>query len=658
MRNRRSPRPVERLKTSLRVTLGIATASLSAFIIIMMIVINSSRQENSLAGNPMVFTGTETFQDTTFVYRGSMDQQGIGIMIQTSGEANALNITSIDFKASLTNGRLAEAIENARLWSTGNDPGFYCVSQIGKTLPMIPEEGFSMTVDKSLLPGKNYFWLTFDLKADAPSPSFLDVAVGNIRLGAISYRPFISSPVGNRLISGNQAYYSAGDGILGQAESWNSKRDGSGEKPADMKHERNVYFIQSNHHMQAVSPVSMAALFIEKGGQLKSIASLKLKRLVLETDAVYEQSATVTDFNWIHTFVMANGSCYIHNNTGFMPGRYHVIAPASTQKFLQYGPATFPTTVTWGNVVLESTSRLNFDLQKNFRHVQGNMEFRQTGQDNYLYCDASDTLDINGDLIFSGGNFIGVTGHNHNLLIRVGGNLEMRAGTFTDAEAVGTSMSHSILQIGGDVTFNGGMFDYAQSVDRGSELSLVSGKTSTIKLVQKQGEVLLGNVRIMPGKQVFLDGPYLGNVAADHSFIVEPHATLWCGKTQITGGGRFVLENNARIAIGHAAGINSTSMDGNILTTKRVFSSGARYTYYQEINPQATGKFLTEPVAGTIRELTIEKDAASQWVILSQDLLVMENISIKQGIIEKNSSRLLKTDPVPESTMAGKPGLP
>lgn len=644
MKHKRSISHKERLRTSLKVSIGAIAAVGSVAVVILIVIVNFSKQEDSIAGSPMVFVGANTSQDTTFVYRGSTNQQGLGVVIQTNGEGSPLRITSIDFRGTVTSGTISDCIENARLWSTGKDPEFYCSVQVGKTLPVFSAEKISMQMDQFLMPGKNYFWLTFDIKPGAISPSMLDVFCTNIKMGAINYTPLISSPLGSRMVTGNVAYYSQGDGSLNHPDSWNSKRDGSGEKPVELKNERNVFFIQSGHNMQCVAGISLASVCIENGGYLKSTATLKTKRMEVQTGATFEQKSTVTDFNTIQTFVIGNKGTYIHDNTGYLPGRWCQFAANSTQQFLQYGMATFPATVVWGNVILASSSKLNFDMQKNFRHVQGNMEFKQTGPANYLYCDASDTIEINGNLLFTGGNFIGVSGNNHRLLIKVKGDLIMEAGAFTDAEEIGTSQSHTILELGGSVHFTGGTFDFAQASDRSSSLYFVPGETAVSEWIQTGGEVLMGNVSVQSDKQLSLTSPYCGSIAANYSFVVEPGGTLYCNKSQLTGAGRFVLENRASIFIGHAAGINSAGMEGNIITGQRIFSTGARYTYYQEMNPQATGKFVTDPIPGTIRELTIQKDAQSQWLTLSQDMMVIENININKGVVEKNSRRLLKTD--------------
>jgi len=643
MRNKRYTKQSGKLKNSLRFSLGVAAASATMLILLLVVMFNLSRQEDSHAGSPMVFVGADTMQDTSFVFRGSANQQGLGIVVQTSGTSSPLKISSIEFKAECSVGINADNIENARLWYTGTDPEFACIAQTGATLTEIGEGKFSIEVNKVLLAGMNYFWLTFDVKQEANSPAYFDVSCTGIRAGALNYLPFLSSPDGRRLIAGNSAYYSQGDLLVNHVDSWNSKRDGSGEKPKQIGNERNAYFIQSGHHMQNVRSSSMSSITIENGGTLKALATLKLKRLKVETNAIYEQVSPVTDFYCIDHFEVANNGTYIHNNTGYVPGLHCDFKPQSTQQFLQYGQATFPYTVTWGNVYIASSSRINFDIQKNFRNVKGNLEFHRTGENNYLYCDGTDTMEIGGNLIFSGGSFTGVTGKGHILTLIVKGSLMMNDGTFTDAEAIGTHLSHSILNICGDISFTGGMFDYAQCDDRGSVINLTGGN-SVSKWEQSGGEILLGNVRIDAHKTVTVSGPLFGAVAADRSFVVASEGTLMCGTSQLAGPGTFILEDKSTLGIGHPEGISSIGNEGNIITKLRVYNSGASYTYYMNSNPQKTGRFTTEPWSGTVRTLTVKKDASSHWVILSQDMMVSDHIVISKGIVEKNSKKLLKTD--------------
>lgn len=644
MKKNRYTKQSNRLRTSLKITLGLAAVASSCLAFILILVFNFSKQEQSVAGSPMVFMEAITVQDTSMVYQGSMNQQGIGIVVQTTGEGNPLNFTEMEFAANVSSGNIADLIENARLWYTGSDPEFMCSNQIGNTIPKLVEGKLAITLNKALTPGKNYFWLTFDIKQGFVSPSNLDVSCTKIKLGAIDYLPAVTSPPGNRLVAGNQAYYSVGDLLINHTDSWNSRRDGSGEKPKQMNGERNVYFIQNGHHMQCQKGTSLNTITIENGGTLKAMAAVRLKNMVVETGGIYHQVATVTDFYAFDKFVVANGGTYIHDNTGYLPGISFDFKPHSTQKFLQYGQATFSYTASWGNVIIASTSKINCDIQQYFKHVKGNLEFQMTGLESYLYCDGTDTINIDGNLIFSGGNFTGVTGKNHVLSINIKGDLLVGDGIVTDAQAVGTSQSHTVLNIGGHVNFSGGTFDFAQSLECASEINFIGGESNQVNWIQTGGEVLLGNVRISPEKELNVFGPYFGNLAAKHSFIVERDAALMCGKNQLTGAGRFVLEDKATLGIGHAEGLNSNGLEGNIITGKRVFNSGADYVYYMDMNPQKTGKFDTEPWDGNVRNFTVNKDQQSQWVILSQDFSVTERINIYQGIVEKNSRRLLKSD--------------
>jgi hypothetical protein len=644
MKNRRNLRHSNKVRQSLKLTLTFAAASATALILLLVVVFNFSRQESSFAGGTMVFIGANTIQDTTFVYRGSANQEALGLVIQTSGDGSPLKVSSIEFKASCSQGKNSENLENARLWTTGSDAEFACISQVGSTITMITDDKIMIDVNRYMTAGLNYFWLTFDVKPGANSPGSFDVACSSIKVGALSYLPYLSSPEGNRQIAGNNAYYSQGDLLVNHPDSWNSSRDGSGVIPKEISNQRNVYFIQSGHQMQNVRPTGMAAITIESGGSLKSLAVLKLKSLVVEGHATYQQVASVTDFYSIDRFVVANGGTYIHDNTGYVPGLRCEFKPGSTEKFLQYGQATFPYTVTWGNVIIASSSNINFDIQKNFRYVKGNLEFQRTGGDNYLFCDATDTMNIDGNLIFSGGNFTGVTGKDHTLTINVKGNLLMNSGIFTDAESVGTNNSSSILNITGDVNITGGTIDYALSRNSASMLNFTGISTMDSRWLQSDGEIRLGNVNIKGNKVLTLIGPQFGTIAAKHALTVESEGTLMCGKVQINGDGGFILEDKAMMGIGHAAGINSTGSEGNIITAKRNFNSGAGYVYYMDVNPQKTGKFSTQPWSGTVRNFTVKKTSSSNWLVLSQDFMVSDSINIIKGIVEKNSKKLLKTD--------------
>ena len=137
-----------------------------------------------------------TTQNTQAVFNRSAYQQVIGIEIATPA---AVAVTQINFS---TNGTANIAdITNARVWYTGTSNTFATLNQFGTTVT--PIASFSITGSRTLSPGTNYFWLTFDVSSSATPCNVIDAECTAILIGGTSYTPTVISPAGNRNIIPN-----------------------------------------------------------------------------------------------------------------------------------------------------------------------------------------------------------------------------------------------------------------------------------------------------------------------------------------------------------------------------------------------------------------------------------------------------------------------
>ena len=634
-------RQQSKLKTTLRVTLIEVAASIAGLLVLLIIVFNMTQQEEGRAARTsMTFKNAETVQDTTTILRGSTNQRIIGVMVDISGKGTPIKINSILFSAKGTSLPINQNVENAKLWFTGNDNGFTTTQQVGSTVSKITEKNFEFDCSQLVTSGKNYFWLTFDIKPDAVTgPGMIDATCEEITIGAISYKPLISAPNGKRFTQANIAYYSMGNYAVNNLSAWNSKRDGTGQAPKQLSASRNSFFIQAGHRMISSTGSSLQTLVVERGGELRITAPLRLNTMYVACGGTVLEDVTVNDYYCFNEFIMDNGSNYIHNNTGYLPGLNCKFDPRSNQTFFQYGKATFPYDVKWGNVIIDATTPIDLDIQRYFKFVQGDLEIKRTGlSENGLYSGGNDTMFIAGNLIMSGGNFIGIkSNEDEKILIKVGHDFILKGGNFQDV-ASEKSLGSSELKVEGDVMLFVGNFNY--SGNKKSKITF-SGKGTSRWMQKPTCNSLLGNVDVTNSRQLYIKGDKFGEIGAGFTLNVGNSGELYCENAIVSGKGTFELNELGTLGIGHPDGIFSNDEKGNIRTAERIFNSGATYFYYTESQPQQTGSFKTQPLENKVRCLMLDKGKSSNYVSLSQNLTVTEKVMFNKGDIKQGEFDLV-----------------
>ncbi|HNG84421.1 MAG TPA: hypothetical protein PLX94_07590, partial [Bacteroidia bacterium] len=84
------------MRTSLRMAMYIGAASLSGLVVLLLIVFNISKREISKAAySGMQVINAEVFQNTDAVYRGSINNPIIGILIDVKGYKTPVKLNSI-----------------------------------------------------------------------------------------------------------------------------------------------------------------------------------------------------------------------------------------------------------------------------------------------------------------------------------------------------------------------------------------------------------------------------------------------------------------------------------------------------------------------------------------------------------------------------------
>lgn len=624
------------LRTTLRLTLVAAVSAVTGLVVLLIIVFNLTKDEEGRAASSMTFKQATTIQDTSSILRGSINQKVIGVVIETNGKGAPARMNSITFNAKGTSLPTEKFIENARLWYTGNDAEFNLQQTVGTTIARINEQSMVFSAGINLLPGKNYFWLTVDVKPDAAcNPGSVDATCQEIRIGAIAYLPLVSNPIGKRFIQANVPYFSMGNYALNKVNSWNSKRDGSGTAPKNMQETRNSYFIQSGHRMISATGSNLQTLVIEKGGELKITSPLRLNAMYVACGGVLQMDTAINDYYAFNELYMDNGAMYIHNNTGKFPGLKSTLAPHSNQVFFNYSDQTFDGLTSFGNLIIDAMRAGDLDLGGRVSQVKGDFEIRRTGQGKKgVHFTGNHMLSVDGSFVMTGGNFSGASAGK--LTLQIAKSLMLKGGVFNDAgnSNSGTGMN---LNIGTDVLLLSGTFNTALSPNS----SITFSGEGTTRWVQKAAcTASLGNTLIGAGHALMIKGEKFAEVAKGRTLTVGESGELMCESVVIEGKGSFVLSNKATLGIGHTEGIYSEGDHGNIRTATRQYHSGATYYYYTDSQPQQTGVFTTYPKANSVFNLIVNKTQPTHVVNLSQNISVDSQCKVSLGDLRNNGFQL------------------
>jgi Secretion system C-terminal sorting domain len=123
----------------------------------------------------------------------------------------------------------------------------------------------------------------------------------------------------------------------------------------------------------------------------------------------------------------------------------------------------------------------------------------------------------------------------------------------------------------------------------------------------------------------------LGNICTGYpgNITIQVNGGLYCGPNVVAStGGTFTMQNNSYLGIGHAEGITTTGLFGNIqMTGVRAYNTTGNYIYNGTV-AQVTGNGLPSTA---INSLTIDN---ATTVINSQNVLVNAATNLKQGVFD------------------------
>ena len=265
-----------------------------------------------------------------------------------------------------------------------------------------------------------------------------------------------SGLLGVALSAGATNYYSQGSLDATETSSWNSAANGTGSAPTSFTN-GDVFIIQGGHLMttSVAWSVSGGTVEITNGGQLTE--SLALTCTTLQVD---------------------DGGHYIHavSNTS-IPGASRIFSAASIEEIQAWSSNTtaLPTTITWGNLVINVASLAGNWVQSGGAFTTlGDLTIKATGGGtNAFKLTSTSTVNaiVGGNFNMQGGYFaITQTSSSSAILyqLSIAGNFVQTAGSFTLNDYVAGAVGGSTfvqLNITGNAAVTGGYFSGAGYFD-------------------------------------------------------------------------------------------------------------------------------------------------------------------------------------------------
>ena len=611
------------IRISLRTLLYAGTIGAVALLAFSVFVVSFFKdEEGSASVNPMVVTGITVAQDTVSVYSGMRDVPVLKVTITTRGTGNRLSITDITFSAWGTSQPVNDIITNARLWYTAGEPVFLMTRQYGNTIEQFSEGDFIFNARQLLQEGSNHFWLAYDTGTPMGEEIHMDAEMIRTTIGTLVMEPDISAPAGQIKIKSNTPWYSTGSTDIASLESWNSRRDGSGNRPANFSKSSGTFHIQAGHSMLNKLNACLPSLIIERNGTLINETSVSADLLLVNQGGTLMNKTNHPGNGKLKKLRVENGGMYVHATEQDLIAKNAVFAEKSTATFLQTPSGDDQAEMVFGNVVI--AEKIQSELHVNFplSHVKGDLEIRGSGLASQVILSSGNALQISGDLVVNNATLI-LSSKGKTQNITIGKKFYIKNGSVTD----GSGMVN--IEMGNDFLLKEGALSLKHP-----ESTVVINKPNTHWY--QSGNCILPNVVIQSGAALTIKSENFGEIGRMHKFKVSEGAILDCDYSVITGSGKFEIEAGATLLTSHPKGICSDDNEGSIQTTGRSFSSAANYHFTGAASPQLSGNFETTPMPGTVKNLIIHKSDIAGVVVLQTDINCTGEFVRKRGSLNKN----------------------
>jgi hypothetical protein len=164
---------------------------------------------------PQYYASGKVVQHEGAFKSGSTNVDVLSVEIDAPGTLNPLYVTDLEFN---TTGSTTGIITNAKVYYTGTNPEFNAATQVGITA-VAPSGVFTVTDSIELAPGKNYFWLTYDVSGSALINDKVDAECTLLTISTSTYVPDNSAPAGYREAGRMYEFDTAGTQSFAAAES-------------------------------------------------------------------------------------------------------------------------------------------------------------------------------------------------------------------------------------------------------------------------------------------------------------------------------------------------------------------------------------------------------------------------------------------------------
>ena len=446
-----------------------------------------------------------------------------------------------------------------------------------------------------------------------------------------------------------ETYYTQGSSVVNTPSNWNSQASGGGVSPADFTGSH-TWIIQEGHDMTMSGDWYVGAggsTVVEINGSL-TVSGLFLVQvnglLIINGTLSNSGSHTSADFIAATGGISVFGTYNHARNGGNMPSM--TWTDGSLCAVTGWTTAT-PVLSTFNQEFYDFTwscpmQTASISLGGNVRRVRGTFTFNNVGiyeiwPDGEMNCGAftmlggqfeltenfeTHSLNIEGDFIFGGGNFIQSLKAPGSVTVR--GNFVMSSGVYNLG---GTS---GALTVSGDFELKGGTFYMGLhggtgTVSVGGDFIHTGGLLNNGYRTEAQppsnGNIIFTGNRIV---QTFTSGGTVGTTDLINYTVNSGAVLQTAAASTVVNGTTFTLSPGATLGIRSADGITSTGATGNIRTTTRTFSSQASYIYNGS-SSQTTGNGLP----ATVENLFI--DNTSGIVTFDAARIITDNLSISEG---------------------------
>lgn len=449
-------------------------------------------------------------------------------------------------------------------------------------------------------------------------------------------------------------YYSdSGGGDPNSVSKWWTVNNNSGSHPGNFGTAGDIFIIQSGHTYTTTNSWTVSAT-LQIEGMLTIQTANAIKILTIKNGGVLTANAqtTISTAASGGEFNIEDGGKYIFNNTTINTATTlfngtETFGSNSTIEYQSFETTTgafvtclIASSTNYGNIIWNIQAgttgyALNTSNVTN-RMINGNFTLTKTGASGSLsWCASGNVskLTINGNYSQSGGTFIISKSGNGNdgSILEVLGDFTLSGGVFD----FGSGAYDGILYLAGDFTMTNGTFYYSYASAFGSGGYMYFTGNSTQIFSQTGGtwtaDWLLFTinsgaiVQFASNMTLPVTACTLTVLSGGTLDIPNPYYTTGSGKTIINSGGT--------LRTGHVDGISTTASTGCVQTTTRTYNTGGTYIY-NGTAAQVTGNGIS-----TCAGLTFNNPST---ITLSQDITVSNGgtFSLVQGYHDLDSLTL------------------